>query len=389
MQMPASRVFPALLLVCAIVATGLVMVVGGRHAASELPVCKKPASHGWCDPNSCGTNSPVVNGFPLNGLRPDGECNDEGVQLVPGSLRGGAAGRCEGATLELERNTLVGRDRDGVLRCEGDELVGASFEVRSWTRQTARIRIAGLRDHVQGDDPVNHEIRKAYQLVRDAAPAGPALCGAAGAAALRASLGLTPVTGADPAPPGPGRELVIPIESEMYDVLGQPIAIKRSWQLQRREWLNLACMGSALAERSLHRLLGDNVDRSRAALMMLTANYCGTRQLTVPGVMLGWDFGAAELVEAHWSAGRATCLSKPRLLYRGPGDPAANFASLPDALRKICDGAVCPTVDAWLDAARTCKRGSQRWTLPACPDRCADGDCASELITSFVMPPPG
>jgi hypothetical protein len=388
MQILASRGFPALWIVCVVAVTAFALVRGHR-STTDLPVCKKPASQSWCDPNSCGTNSPVVNGFPLNGLRPDGECNDEGVQLVPGSLRGGVRGSCAGATIDLERNTLVGRDRDGVLRCAGDDVVGASFEVRSWTRQTARIRIAGLRDHVQGNDPVNQEVRKVYQLVRDdAAPGAPALCDRAGAAALRTSLGLTPVSGGDPAGPALGRDLVFPIDSEMYDVLGQPIAIKHSWRLARREWMNLACQGSALAERSLHRLSTDNVDRSRAALKMLTANYCGTRQLTVSGVMLGWDFGSPDFVEAHWSASGATCLSKPRLLYRGLGGPAANFASLPEALRKICDGQVCPTVDAWLAAARTCRRGSQGWTLPECPERCTGSGCASELITSFVMPPP-
>ena len=59
-----------------------------RPEAQELKECEAPTPPA-CPRPSCGGNSPVINTFPVNGLRPDGECNHEGAQLMPESLTGG------------------------------------------------------------------------------------------------------------------------------------------------------------------------------------------------------------------------------------------------------------------------------------------------------------
>src|SRR5690242_6906451 len=77
----------------------------GPTAAPEGPdfsvtLCKRPVFPGEtgvgdCTASDCGANSPIVNGFPVNGFSKDatGACNQLGVQLIPHSLEGGHCGR--------------------------------------------------------------------------------------------------------------------------------------------------------------------------------------------------------------------------------------------------------------------------------------------------------
>src|SRR5678816_1828208 len=74
-----------------------------HHDPSDVPVCLDPSRLfvETCNPYQCGTNSPSMNAFPINGLRPDGECNFDGIQLIPGSMLGGKQNKCKGATLDF------------------------------------------------------------------------------------------------------------------------------------------------------------------------------------------------------------------------------------------------------------------------------------------------
>lgn len=396
-----TKVYPVALIPL-VIATIVAWVYCKHPPRPEVAACEEPDREHECDSYSCGTNSPTINGFPLNGLRPDGECNKEGVQLVPGSMMGGDANSCAGLTLDLNAidrtaddhgmngNVLVGRDRNGIIKCEGKQLLGASFEVRSWqsvssdnhNKKSVRIRITDITDYTNNE---NGEIRTAYRLVRDVPSSEPkTLCSAAGALDLRDALGLKKIDGLATTL-RPGEDVVIPIDSEMYDVLGKPFEIDFSWRLRRREWMNLACVDDALAKRSLYRLHTDNLGRSRAALRMLTANYCGHKPMTMRGVHVAWGCGQPDL-EARWTQVGASCLSKPRVLYKDEANPSKVPADLPDSLKKICNGKECDSIAAWTEAARICKRGATTYTLQPCPEG-SDTDCERDSLTSFVVPP--
>lgn len=348
---------------------------------TEVPLCEKPGGGEYCGTGSCGANAPTINGFPINGLRANGECNKEGVQLVPGSLVGGTAGKCAGATLDYENNQLVGRRADGSVKCRDKELVGATFEIRSWvprstndpTKLSVRIRIDDATPHVQD----YAETRAGYALREASAPgSGGTLCGAAASTHLRGQLGLNPTPGL--ASPSSENDLVIPLSSELYDFDGSVISVGPKWRDRSLTWLNLACAGDALAKRSLYQLATDSVERSRANLRMLTANYCGDRPLTMRGMLVRWIDGVPAQREARWSSVRATCLNTPRVIYRDDARPEKVPDYLPPELKNLCDGKECADLGAWIAAAHQCGKDDNAFTLDPCPE---------SVSTSKTLPP--
>jgi hypothetical protein len=362
--------------------------------------------------HSCGGNSPIVNAFPINGLRPDGECDPEGVQLMPGSLSGGVNNKCDGSTLGVAHNALVGVKPDGSYACEGDALKGASFVVRSWVpKDKSGSALRTLTIHITDVQPYtadNGEIRNGYRMIGD----GKSLCNAGDASDARQTLGLPVISGLAPDPPA-GKDLVIPVSSELYDALGRPIDVDLTWARKEPEWLSLACVADALGERSLYDLDTDNVDNSRAALMMLVANYCGDRHVTLRGDKIAWDFvddsapgtqtvshrtSEQTMLEAKWGPSGAVCLSQPRLLYRD-GLPPHVPADLPDDLKAICPGC---SPDQWSDAVRACK--ALTWGAAAFRERpfagytarhkplatcetCTTDECKGRRLHSYVVIP--
>jgi hypothetical protein len=358
-------------------------------ATNDVPPCEKPGGGDYCGTGSCGANAPTINGFPINGLRANGECNKEGVQLVPGSLAGGATGRCAGATLDYEDNHLVGRAADGSIKCRDKDLVGATFEVRSWvprsasdpTKLSARIRIDDANPHSQD----RAETRIGYSLREVSSPgSGGTLCGAEAATRLRGQLGLKPTPGL--ASPSAETDVVIPVASELYDNDGSWVPVAKGWRDRSRTWLNLACAGDALAKRSLYQLYSDSTERSRANLRMLTANYCGDRPLTMRGMLVRWVDGTPERREAQWSSDGATCLEKPRVIYRDSAVPQNVPDYLPPELKKLCGGKECASLDAWIAAAHQCGTGNDARTIPRCPAS-ASGPTVLPPVESFVEPP--
>src|SRR5262245_18278026 len=79
-----------------------------------VPLCRPPvfpqAGTGDCTSIGCPGNSPVVNGFPINGFSKDatGACNQAGVQLIPHSLEGGHCGRGADLGLDSTGTRLIG-----------------------------------------------------------------------------------------------------------------------------------------------------------------------------------------------------------------------------------------------------------------------------------------
>jgi len=325
-------------------------------------------------------------------------------------MLGGKQNKCKGATLDFEDDKLIGRARDGDVACSDDELEGASFVVRSWKHESVRISVEQVSQY-KAD---NNESRTAYRLVEDdaarhdgAAGGGHgerrSLCTADAARDLRQHLRLEPLKGLLPDPPE-GQDLVVPVRSELYNALGVPFEINHKWQRPERDWLNLACVDGALAERSFYDLYTDSLARSRAALMMLTANYCGDHPFTMRGTRIEWNKPDPGQREALWGEDGALCLTdKPRLLYKGDSfGPGPHIPSaLPDDLKDICEdppsdraagqppkpgnGKPCTSPEAWAAAAHVC---AHRAPVPmTCDAVCPGGQCDPRTLASSVVQP--
>lgn len=350
-----------------------------------LPVCTDPDADRFCDNGVCGTNSPTVNGFPINGVRSNGQCNSDGVQLIPGSLSGGQGERCTGATLDLDGNELVGLNPDGTVRCRGAELKGASFEVRSWVdegkshKKSRRIVIQDIASY----KPDHGETRTSYGMVADKPGTVDSLCASREAIEFRDRLGLRSPSPLDPSPSA-GHDSVIPVSSELYDVFGRPVTPKHS-RPAGRSWLHFACVHDALAKRSLYGLHTDSVEYSRAALKMLTANYCGGRPLTLRGVKIAWANGDPANLEASWSSQQATCVSKLRVLYRNGSELQQIPSDWPRELKSICGDkgkAECPNLEKWRESAARCHVGGETTTLGPC---CSGSNCPRGDVESYIV----
>jgi hypothetical protein len=332
-----------------------------------VPLCKLPkfpdVGTGDCTSSDCPGNSPVVNGFPINGFSKEstGACNQLGVQLIPHSLQGGHCGNGADLGLDSTGTRLIGT-RLGQVVCTGEELTGASFLVRSYARATQAFRITNVRQIVMLDHVHEYE---GYRIEG----AGGSACEPATALRVRRQLGLVPEdekpADALPKPAGyqfgPHDDLVIAVDGPLYD------RRDRALPGSRDHWFNLACAGDALAKRTLYNLYtaGDDA-RNETALHMLTANYCG-RPYTVPGIELEWETSSTPGApnrheEALWQGGKAICLDTPRLMtfHVTDGGKPISPPDFPLELQpKGCKDHPC-NAKQWTSALRAeCK-------LPAC-----------------------
>jgi hypothetical protein len=330
----------------------------------SVPVCvqERGSPEFDCNTQQCGGNSPVVNGFPVNGFSKEarGACNSSGVQLLPHSLQGGDCGSGADLGLDPSGTRLIG-SRNGKVVCTGEELTGASFLVRSSTPATVAFTITSVRPIVSTNGAGAFE---GYRIESG----GGSACEPATALRIRRQLGLVPEVqqpaAALPVPAGyqfgPHDDLVIAVDGPLYDEKDRLVAGSRD------HWFNLACAGDALAKRSLYGLyLASDDARNDTALRMLTANYCG-KPYTVPGVELEWKTSnpAPEILreEAMWQGGKALCIGTPRLItvHVAKDNQLLSPADLPAQLQPgTCRGLPCDA-DGWTQALRT------ECHLPAC-----------------------
>lgn len=248
--------------------------------------------------------------------------------------------------------SLVGT-RDGQTVCAGTELEGARFTVRSWLPSSRTILIKEVRNYVAS----NGEVQLGYLLTDGA---GVSLCRNTGSNQLLTELGLRRSFGAD-TDPSPTDEVAIAVRSELYDFYGAAVVPRVAWKDHSREWNHLACAGDGLAKRSLYDLHTDNVQRSRAALRMLTGSYCARQTTTVRGALVQWHppVTGADDLEARWTANGAACISKPRMLWSNANE-ASVPADLPPRLEKLCPKCNVPQ---WLEAIQNCPRQPK---IPLC-----------------------
>jgi hypothetical protein len=361
-----------------------------------VTLCKRPVfpveiGGGGCTTSDCGGNSPIVNGFPVNGISKDasGACNQLGVQLIPHSLEGGHCGRGAELGLDATGTHLVGT-RLGKVVCTGEELTGASFLVRSFASATQAFTITNVRQLTMLDGGNKYE---GYRIESG----GGSACEPATAFRIRRQLGLIPEDQAPPDPLprpagyhfGPHDDVVIVVDGPLYDLHDRVMTGSRD------HWFNLACAGDALGKRTLYNLYTASDDaRNETALRMLTANYCG-KPYTVPGVELEWERSSQPTTqtraeEARWKDGKAFCLDRPRLMtVVADGNKPISPGDLPDQLRpKGCEAHDCDA-ERWITQLRAECGG-----LPSCfgnhiVDKPFDFESFDPLTTKLTSSSPG
>lgn len=346
---------------------------GSNLGPTDLVKCDPPPGSA-CNHVNCGGNSALINAFPINGLRPNGDCNGDGMQLVPGSLKGG---KCTGnMTLDIAGDKLIGTD--GTNKCEGIDLEGASFEIRT-AKGSERITIAEVTEYTAP----NGKKFPAYRMEwKDNNGTKTALC-EKGGQELRKKLGVAAMKWSDDLP-DPEHELVIPIVSELYDEDGAAVAKPLpGWQDKTKiEWNHLACVDDALAKRSINgHFKPSDPAFSRAALRMWTADYCGGRPFTMRGRMFAWGNDPELPIEAQWTEDGASCLTKPRIIFNNGNEEAPKKTTkLLDAFCKA-SGKDCKLAQTWIDEAKTCTKprdgnstSSTDHVLPDCKP-CTGSSC--------------
>ncbi len=354
----------------------------------RIPLIDEPGamdpSTSSCPPATCGGNSPVVNNFPINGLRTD--CiNGEGVWMVPHSLKVPNRDDCSGKPLVV--------DPSGVLiagECIHEELVDASFDVRivdgtatseSDLPTTIFIRRAGyVQMKVPPEDP---RVQFAYEFrVKDSKVS---LCdrkeGKDWRSKMRQEEHKDPVVDDDegdldfviesaPLTPAAQRLLAGITEQSPLMKLDAGLAIVRTGELFNKRlitiargdktpaephdapWMSIQCVRDALAKADLYEIAPQEADqgdrkkrdeylsRRRAALAMLTANYCRTEHYTANGIEIQWDTTpfkdpppapAGLKIEAAWGETadgkiKALCISESRAWFR---DWSARHSTMP------------------------------------------------------------
>jgi hypothetical protein len=275
-------------------------------------------------------------------------------------------------TLDIEGDKLVGRD--GANKCEGKDLEGASFEIRT-AKGAERITIAEVTEYTAP----NQKKFPAYRMDwKDNSGQKTALCSKEGQK-LRDKLGVQAMKWSDDIP-DPQNELVIPIVSELYTETGAPVPKRAWWQDQTKlEWNHLACVDDALAKRTVNgQYNASDLPRSRAALRMWTADYCGGRPFTMRGKMIDWGNDPSLPIEAQWTENGASCLTKPRIIFENgkevvPSKPTKLLAEFCKA-----SGKDCAKLQTWIDEAKHCTKDNNAFqrvedlkdcgpcTAPAC-----------------------
>lgn len=352
---------------------------GSGSGSAGLARCTTPGEP-LCSVTLCGGNSAIINAFPLNGLRENGDCSPEGAQLVPGSMGGP---HCAGATLSMENKKLVGKNADGTIKCKNEKLVDATFVVRTELEEET-LKIVDVVDYAYDPNDAT-KTWPAYRIIwtkedEDDVITGrkKGLCTSKQGRKLRKKLKMKYVKYTDMADlPDPSKELVIAVNSELYDPAGNAVPIDPAWKLQQKEWLNLACVDDALAKRTLHHQMTANDAENRAVLRMWTADYCGGLPFTMRGEGINWSKKPNLEIEAQWTETGATCLTAPRILRNEQGQPIVPTA-ITKRLKELCT-ANCTTVAGWMTTAKTCLKadGSVDHVIPLCTP-CTAGNCPLE-----------
>jgi len=362
-------------------AVGAAPASTGRASAAPAPVpriaraCDLPASGarpqlgdgegGGCPSSSCGSNSPVLNVFPYNGLHPDGCVNQDGAALEKFSLQRDLSPCDHGGKARLYLDVaatphgfeLVGKDDHDAVVCSGTALVGATFQVTGQVTGRVTGQVTGqVTGRVTGVPSAKLRISQIGAI--EAARPG------SGKPVTRTGYLITPFD--QPAnslcaarPPGEAEKpapilnsrsskdgklttitedmqslyaIVIPgaVYSYRSQLIPESVAADPARAGAGHRWFNLACAGDALAHTELSGMITQPiVDRASAearlpGLHMYTAQYCDGVSATSRGTPIAWSAKGIAMVqprpetgvgpiEARWNKDGATCLSHSRL----------------------------------------------------------------------------
>lgn len=325
-----------------------------------------------CEVTGCGGNTPELFGSPIIGLSLTNDANSRGIVLDPTLERVApppvVIGACQtGATLDAQNGELIGRL--GTSTCSGQGLIGMAFTlwvpatpcgevptspnpVACGRRERIRVRFAAVSsvptwavtspEQVVTYQLVWHELSAIVPL--DEAVVGESICPLREAWMEDWQDGSPVVGSGGGAPAGFERwkeetDQLLIVHGETYHSDGRVDMGRRGPQ-----WLNLACVGSALAK---SRLLENNPVAApwqwrlrQATLKMLGARYQGQRSYTSPGVPLyyqRWDgkafhglpaSGTSSEAEAAWNENGAMCLSHRRTWHATALDGESPLAAL-------------------------------------------------------------
>lgn len=345
-----------------------------------------------CSHWSCGGNTPILWGVPIEGLNLDGEANAYGVQLAPQLWRSVAGGlRDTGCVLEVSRGRFLARTPSGaacplsltklvfslkVPTQKGCETSGTFAEVKM------RIETGGTVDSwdldansaaVPTQRLVWHDLREAREVLDSRGETlelreGDSVCPMRDASWMEdwqthtsewheeevddeIHRWLQPKKIATKSPWYAMTDHLLLVQGETYKEDSTIDAARRG-----PRWFNLACAGSAISKL---RLLGyeplrpetGSADERQATLKMLTARYRGARSYTTGGVPLVWQHKSGKriagqpapelvprdaLIESRWNAAGATCLSHRRTWLRPEATSAkGNWRALVQATPEV------------------------------------------------------
>ena len=305
-----------------------------------------------CTGVRCGTggNSPFTNVFPINGLGANGACNPDGIQLLPGTLRGGGCANGADLTFDAATQKLTGT-KNGRTVCEAAALEHATFLVRGISATPLELTIAKVETFTPQDAAAGYAPVEGYRIEYH----GHTTCDYETSLQVLNDLGLAQPAAEQSCSPyasagsaqEPNADLVVAMPGPLYNqVTGEPL-------VGTGGLFNLACAADALAKTSFYDL-DDSPQTVTASLRMITARYDGVHAFTMRGIPLSWVLdptaGPADptlVPEAKWDAnGKVTCIATPRLMSL-PGAPA----SLPSCLQPAgCGPSGCATAAAWTSA---------------------------------------
>lgn len=399
-------------------------------APSSRPIASSPPGgpHPFiCETSNCGGNSPIVNGFPINGLNPNGTENLEHIALVPNSVISHLNNnrKCNGS-LDVDKFGLI-VTVPGATPCTGGDLYGATFEVENTTqKKKSSLKISDIRVQKRDDgtqiysyeivafDPLKNEWSgslcdrkeanrwrlswndrdmKPYPKIDDLynysdksyrnTSSGQSKA-AARSAHLSAAIGAS-IASTDNA----GDNLAIVFRSEIYKEDLEVIHPKSADDAEKG-WFNIACLRDSLAKIDMDNiavhdalLKAEYINNARyqrqrlAALAMMTGKYCNRQSYTSDTLEISWfmpgnlppdreqcnPWWKCPKIEAAWDENGAICISHTRLVQNG-NRLGISVRAFPEG----CDLSGCTTEKQIVAALRN----ECRPALPDCGPRLGD-----------------
>lgn len=291
-----------------LVATALLAYTACTPELEALDRVSQAMGEDQCPPWSCGANTPVMNGTPVDEFFQSGVPGGDEFRAKALIKQGQSFG------VRVVGGALYGVDGLGNVVLQGAGVVGGVLRlVRDG--KLYDIHVLGLGRVMTWTDPVHTlpTYHLGYSLPGSPTVSFVDLCN-------------DPPVG-DPLWSGLETHALL-VEGERYDRDAKQVS-----SASGKGWVNIACAGSAVAKMTLMRYdaripLGDahatTATQRTAALKMITADYCGTgRSFTEMGTPLRWENQGNWVVpsqnaessrEALWTESGALCLGTPRLI---------------------------------------------------------------------------